>query len=144
MVISNVFSHTVSFTRYCRLDRSIVNDSGISTLFRSRSENIPSKCGIIPFALDCPSLLAGTPGCCLNKTFRRRGAAVRSAALRPSVVFPDFCVPQVMRARDLPHAYALLCSRFCCWPFQCLQGTLSRSDHCELRGSRSSGEAWES
>lgn len=72
------------------------------------------------------------------------GRSCQNRALRPSVVFPDFCALQVMRARDLPYAYTFFCSRSCCWPFQCPQGTLSRSGHCELRGSRSSGEAWES
>lgn len=46
----------------------------------------------------------------------------KRCALRPSVVFPDFCVLQVMRARDLPYAYAFFCSRPCCWPFQCPRG----------------------
>lgn len=107
-----------------------------------------TKCGIIPSMRDCPcSLLAETPGSCLNKT--HIGRSCQKCALRSSVVFPDFCVPQVMRARDLPHAYTLSLSLFlslvgCCWSFRCPQGTLSRSGHCELRGSRSSGEAWES
>jgi len=48
-----------------------------------------------------------------------------------------------MRARDLPHAYTYS-SGHCYWSFLCPQGTLSRSGHCELRGSRFSGETWES
>jgi hypothetical protein len=48
-----------------------------------------------------------------------------------------------MRARDLPHAYTYSSER-CYWSFLCPQGTLSRSGHCELRGSRFLGETWES
>jgi len=90
---------------------------------------------------------AETPGIYLNKTSTgdQTAAAVRTVRLRSSrVVFPDFCVPQVMRARDLPTRICPLLFSARCWPFLCPQGTLSRSGHCELRASGSFGVAWES
>lgn len=106
---TNIYWRYELYSRYCRPNISIVNDFGeISTLFRSRSKNIFSKCGIIPWRAIVRALTSRKhPAPVWIR--RASGAAVRKIgrALRSSVVFPDFCAPQVMRARDLPHAYAL-------------------------------------
>lgn len=90
-------------------NQSWVNSKS-STLSSFALGKNPLKCRIIPSRGIVRHLSRKHPApVWIRRTYDRPRAAVRTTRWSlQRVVFPDFCIPQVMRARDLPHTRTLL------------------------------------